>query len=136
MRIVLDANVLVSGVFWAGPPGRVLSLWANDRVQVLASTEILQEYSEILARLATGRATERLSEVWDRFIFQYAVLIDVCTRVHVCRDPDDNKYLACAVDGSAEYLVSGDKDLLELKAYQGIPIVRPSRFLSVIGQSA
>ena len=90
MRIVLDANVLVSGVFWAGPPYRVLSLWAHERVQVLASEPILQEYAEVLRDLGLARGEMRLAESWITFIFQHAALIDVRTRIVACRDPDDS----------------------------------------------
>ena len=132
MRIVLDANVLASGVFWAGHPFRVLSLWAHDQAQVLASEPILQEYAEVLRDLGSDRGEERLAASWVTFIFQHASLIDVRTRVDICRDPDDNKYLACAIDGGADFIVSGDNDLLTLNAFRGIPIVSPRRFVETI----
>ncbi len=108
MRVMLDANVLVSGIFWAGTPSRVLDLWARDRLSVLASSDILKEYSAVLDRLGRKSGAEHLSAAWTRFVFQHACLIDVRTDVQACRDPADDKYLACAVDGAAEYLVSGD----------------------------
>jgi putative PIN family toxin of toxin-antitoxin system len=132
MRVVLDANVLVSGAFWSGPPFRVLSLWAADQVQVLASEPILQEYAAALRDLGLDRGELHLSHAWIAFIFQHASLIDVRTAVDACRDPDDDKYLACAVDGGADFIVSGDGDLLAMKAFRGIPIVSPRRFLEIV----
>ena len=129
MRIVLDANVLASGVFWAGHPFHVLNLWAHDGVQVLASEPILQEYAEVLRELGMDQEKTHLAETWVAFVFQHASLIDVRTQVDACRDPDDNKYLACAVDGGAAFIVSGDRDLLTLKAFRGIPIMNPRRFM-------
>ena len=131
MRIVLDANVLVSGVFWAGAPFRVLNLWAHDLVKVLASEPILREYAEVLREMGLDRDNVRLADSWIAFVFQHASLIDVHTRVDACRDPDDNKYLECAVDGGADYIVSGDKDLLALNTFQGIPIVASRRFVEI-----
>ena len=131
MRIVLDTNVLVSGVFWAGQPLRVLELWADDRVQVVASESILLEYAAVLKEIGCGRGQLVLAEKWLSFFFQHAALIDVRSAIDVCRDPDDNKYLSCAADGDADYIVSGDRDLLDLKAFVGIPIVTPRQFLAL-----
>jgi putative PIN family toxin of toxin-antitoxin system len=132
MRIVLDANVLASGVFWAGYPFRVLELWANDAVQVLASQAILQEYARTLRELGRHEEQSRLADAWVSFVFHHAALIDVRSPVRACRDPDDDKYLACAVDGGADYLVSGDKDLLSLESFRGIPIVKPRPFVEAV----
>jgi len=131
MRVVLDANVVVSGIFWAGPPFRVLRLWANDRIQALASAGILQEYAETLRTLGERQKKADLASLWAAFIFNHATLIDVHSRVDACRDPDDNKYLDCAIDGGAEYLVSGDRDLLDLKSFRDVAIVSPRTFLKI-----
>ena len=133
MRIVLDANVLASGVFWAGYPFRVLELWARDQVQVLASEPILREYADVLRELGRAEGKEHLAESWTSFIFHHAALFDVRSRVGTCRDPDDDKYLECAVDGGADFIVSGDGDLLSLKSFRGIPIVKPRRFVELAG---
>lgn len=93
MRIVLDTNVLASGVFWAGYPFRVLELWANDAVQVLASQAILLEYSRTLQELGRHEAKSPLADDWISFVFNHATLIDVQSSVQTCRDPDDDKYL-------------------------------------------
>lgn len=129
MRIVLDANVLISGVFWSGPPFRILELWANGVLHVLASDPIMREYAATLGVIARERGEIRLAEAWTAFVFQHAVLVDVHSTVDVCRDPDDNKYLACALDGGAAVIVSGDKDLLVLKSYGSIPVVTARMFL-------
>ena len=129
MRIVLDANVLISGVFWSGYPFRVLDLWANDKLTVLVSEAILREYADTLGELGTRQGAVHLADTWVKFVFNHSTLVDVETPVDVCRDPDDNKYLACAIDGAAETIVSGDKDLLDLGKFRDIPIVNPRRFV-------
>ena len=131
MRIVLDANVLISGVFWSGYPFRVLDLWAKDKLTVLVSESILREYSDTLGEIGARQGETHLAESWIKFVFNYSTLIDVESRVDVCRDPDDNKYLACAIDGTAEVVVSGDRDLLDLGAFHNIPIVNPRRFFDM-----
>ena len=59
------------------------------------------------------------------------IVIDVHSPVRCCRDPHDDKYLACAADGDADYIVSGDRDLLDLKRFIGIPIVTARQFLTI-----
>jgi putative PIN family toxin of toxin-antitoxin system len=59
------------------------------------------------------------------------ILIHIVTQVDVCRDPDDNIILSLALDGKADYIVSGDKDLLDLSPFQDIPIIKPAEFLSM-----
>ena len=129
MRIVLDANVQVSGIFWSGLPFRVLEIWAAGSVQVLVSAEILREYADTLREIGRHQQASRLAESWTTFVFNHSVLVDVQSSVSICRDPDDNKYLACALDGQASFVVSGDKDLLSLGVFQGIPIVKPRDFI-------
>ena len=131
MRIVLDANVLISGVFWSGHPFRVLDLWAKDRLAVLVSEAILREYADTLSELGARQGAGHLAETWIKFVFNHSTLVDVETAVGVCRDPDDNKYLACAIDGAAEAIVSGDRDLLDLGTFKGITIVNPRRFIDM-----
>lgn len=131
MRIVVDANVLVSGAFWSGLPSRVLSLWAHDRVDVLVSESILAEYERVLEEIGRKAKSPELALQWVQFVGQHGTLIDVRSPVCYCRDPNDDKYLACAADGDADYIVSGDRDLLDLKQFIGIPIVTPRRFLEI-----
>lgn len=133
MRIVLDANVMVSGIFWGGAPHRVLEMWAQDRVEVVLSREMLTEYDRVIAQLARKGGQVHLAHQWLMFIGQHGVLITVRTPVVACRDPDDNKYLSCAVDGEADVIVSGDRDLLVLKHFIGIPILTPRQFLDQYG---
>lgn len=65
--------------------------------------------------------------------YKHAILVDVRSHVAASRDPDDNKYLECAVDGRADFVVSGDGDLLSLESFDGIPIVKPRRFVEIVG---
>lgn len=60
--------------------------------------------------------------------------VDITTQVEACRDPDDNIILALAVDGKADTIVSGDKDLLDMRTFRGIPIIKPAEFLAMFGE--
>jgi len=131
MRIVIDANVLVSGAFWGGVPSQVLALWAHDRVDVLISESILDEYARVLKEIGHKAKAPDLAHQWSQFVGQHGTLIDVRSSIRCCRDPYDDQYLACAADGDADYIVSGDRDLLDLKQFIGIPIITPRKFVEL-----
>ena len=130
MRVVVDANILASGIFWGGQPGRILDLWAHGKLEFLVSLPILSEYSRILLDLGGREGRSALAQHWVAFIGNHAVVLDVHSTVRQCRDPDDDKYLQCALDGAAECIVSGDRDLLALEKCATIPIMTPRQFLN------
>lgn len=141
MRAVLDANVYVSALVKPeGPPGQIL-----DRFVRLAAFELVLSPAiadEVLATL--GRAKLRryfqpgvTPAAWFARVAEAALAVSGDRRIpRVCRDPDDDKYLAAAVEAKAEYLVSGDEDLLILGTYEGAAIVRPRTFLGILGREA
>ena len=82
MRVVVDANVLVSGVFWGGYPNRVLDAWANDRFAILTSPEILSEYSDVLSDLGSRERQSVIARHWLRLLVQHTVTVTVRTSVN------------------------------------------------------
>ena len=128
MQVVLDTNVLVSGVFWHGPASRILELWANDKIEVVVSPEILTEYQRLLAGLERGKPAG-LADAWAVFITQHATVIHPAGHPRLCRDPDDDKFLHCALSAGARVLVTGDKDLLSMGRVADVELLTPSAFL-------
>lgn len=114
MKIVIDTNVVASGVFFGGAPRRVLEAISSGNVNAFATNEILEEYHETIDRLMKKYGGRFDSNGLTRFQMMIN-LIDTQTKIDICRDPDDNKFLECAVDAKAIYIVSGDKDLLALE---------------------
>ncbi|HEX8683746.1 MAG TPA: putative toxin-antitoxin system toxin component, PIN family [Ardenticatenaceae bacterium] len=134
-RVVLDSNVLVSALLiTTGKPARIL-----DRiraVEFIISEEILGEVERVLHYPRIQRryhiSEEIITEYLDR-LRAASRLIDVQTTIEIVkRDPDDDKFFACAIDASAQYIVSGDLDLLTVREYQGIQVVSPAEFLSIL----
>jgi len=133
MKVVLDTNVLVSGIFWKGKPSSVLDRWAKDEIQVFMTTEILKEVRETLTEL--DRTPDKaLSRHWLLFILENSTILSCKTTVKVCRDPNDDKFLDCALSAGAKYIVSGDNDLLSLTRFQSIEIVNPAVFLGILNK--
>jgi predicted nucleic acid-binding protein len=92
MRVVVDANVLASGIFWGGYPNRILDRWAYDRMAVLVSIPILDEYSRVLTVLGQREERTDLAGRWIAFIRQYSICVDVqstvpCRPIPVCACP-------------------------------------------------
>ncbi|MCI2132674.1 MAG: putative toxin-antitoxin system toxin component, PIN family [Eubacterium sp.] len=127
MRIVIDTNVLASGVFFGGAPRLVLEAISSRNIDAFATSEILEEYHKTIDRLMVKYGGQFNAEGLSRFQMMIN-LVDVHTKVTVCRDPDDDKFLGCALDSRAVYVVSGDKDLLTLKNYEGIEIITAREF--------
>ena len=140
MRAVVDTNVVVSRfINPAGTPARVLTLARGNAFQLLASDHILEEYREALlsARLMSRHRRSVEEIVLDiHRLRRLALMIEPKTRLYVITDdPDDNKFLECAVEGEADYIVSGDRHLLSLGRYQQVRILTPAAFVMVVGNA-
>ncbi len=129
MRIVLDTNVFVSGVFFAGPPGRILEAWRDGKVEVVISHEIIEEYVRVGKKLSEQFPSVDLGPALDLVAASATLVVSQLLPEPVCRDADDDKFLACGVAAAADYIVSGDRDLLEVSPYREITLLRPRDFV-------
>jgi putative PIN family toxin of toxin-antitoxin system len=130
VKVVLDTNVLISGIYFGGIPGKILEAWGARRFQLLVSTEILQEYLNVVERLADQYAGVDYESVIG-LIIQNAELVQPSDLPEsVSTDPDDDKFLACALAGDSTTIVSGDSDLLNVSGYCGIRVLTPKAFVS------
>lgn len=132
MKIVLDTNVFISGIFWSGSPHQVLMLWAKNKIDLLVTKKILNEYLRVLHKIDYKG---HLAQKWGAFVLENSVILEDKELVQICRDPEDNKFLNCAITGGANYLVSGDDDLLTLKMIRSTEIIAPHKFLKKHGRS-
>ena len=134
---MLDTNVPVSAVLSpSGAPAAAWRAWRDDRFQLLTSDPLLDELRLVLAR---PRIAGRLG--WsadDRRLFvalleENATLVTAEQTLHVITaDPADDRVLEAAVAGAADYIVSGDRHVLELGTYEDIPVIAPARFVAVL----
>ncbi len=128
MRVVLDTNVFISS-FFGGKPRAVIDLWKRGRITFCLSREIVAEYIEVLQRLEIDE--NETARVLSLFAGGFNTLFTAKTPnlTVVENDPDDDKFIECAVALSARCIVSGDSHLLDVEDYMGIQIVTPARFL-------
>jgi putative PIN family toxin of toxin-antitoxin system len=127
MRIVADTNTLLSGLFWQGPPRRLLDLARARSITLCTSSTLLAELAEVIGRdkfsqrvLAAGLSAIALVNDYERLA---ETVEPQPLATPISRDPDDDHVLACATAAQANIIVSGDKDLLDLHQYSGIPIL-------------
>ncbi|MGN0205279.1 MAG: putative toxin-antitoxin system toxin component, PIN family [Coprococcus sp.] len=130
MKIVVDTNVLISGVFFGGFPRKILSAIVGSRFTACATTEIVDEYEEIIREMI-DRKQGHINRNLLTPLIKAMEIIEPVTHVKLSRDPDDDKFLGCAKDAHALYIVSGDKDLLVLEQFENIQIVTAKEFCEI-----
>lgn len=128
MKIVLDTNVFVSGVFFAGPPARILEAWRDGRVSVAVSAAILEEYRRVGFELGDRYEGVDLEPLLTLLAMNAEIVEAPDLAEPVCEDPDDDKFLACALAAGAPVVVSGDKHLIRVSGWSGIEVLRPRQF--------
>lgn len=130
MKAVIDTNVFVSS-FFGGKPKRIIDLWKQGRISLCLSAGILDEVVRVLQALGLGFGTE-LEELLKFLASSQNIEFTRKTpRLKVVKkDPDDDKFIECAVALKADLIVSGDKALLAVGEYRGIPILSPADFLT------
>ncbi len=132
LRIVLDTNVLISATICDGKPRKLLQAGINREYKILSSRGILDELSEVLQR-------PKFKMTRNDIISIVSTLIETVENVHVTsdiksikNDPDDDMMINTAYDGNADYIVSGDPDLLDLKEFGRIKIVSVNNMLKIL----
>ena len=140
VRAVVDTNVLVSGLISSdGPPGQVVDSWLEGRYTLVTSLYLLEELTHVLPypriRTRLRLQNSEIEVLLAALLSEAEIVPGRLDLAGVTRDPKDDAVVACAVEGAAEYIVSGEDDLLTLDPYQGISIVTPRRFIEMIKAS-
>ena len=128
IKVILDTNVFVAGIVWAGPPYEILQKWKNDGFKLVFTEAILDEYMRVGDKLASRYHVD---------IKPFIELVTVHGELHlskelpfqVTNDPDDEKFIAAALVSGCRCIVSGDKHLLNVSGYNGIQVLKPRAFL-------
>ncbi len=135
MRATLDTNLYVTACISPdGPSARIIAHWRNERFDLSTSDPILTEFDEALSRERIRRFV-RQPRAWIatlRHDLHHRATRVVPEAVQAARDPDDDPILGTAIAASADYLVIGDRDLLDLGSFRGIPIITARQFLGLL----
>ena len=130
VRVVVDTNVIVSGSLKPGKPRKVWSAFKSGRCSFVLSSSMFREILSVLPRTKFHNliGKEERKEI-ILYLELFAEFIDPAETVEICRDPEDNHILATASEAKADFIVTGDKDLLVLKSFRSIPIIKPKDFI-------
>lgn len=136
VRVILDINVVLSGLFWHDPPHTLLNRVRDGTLTLVSSPALLAELGEVIERPKFDVILEQSNTSRERSLVEIQTLAEVITPeplpMPVCRDADDDAVLACALAAQADLIVSGDNDLLTLHAYQSIRIVNAATALAML----
>ena len=131
LTAVFDTNILFSATGWQGKPFECIQRARAGEVQVVTCPELIEELAEKLEARLHFSADQVAETIADYLGFLRVIQIPKVLMA-VPRDPEDNMVLECAIEGEAQYIVSGGKHLLELKEYRGIRIIRAGDFLDLV----
>ncbi|HHE38755.1 MAG TPA: putative toxin-antitoxin system toxin component, PIN family [Candidatus Cloacimonetes bacterium] len=131
IRVVIDTNIFVSS-FFGGYPRKIISYWKNRKLLLCLSRPIVDEYFKVFQRLGLG-TKEQFKELVSLFANGYNIVFTSKTPELkiVENDPDDDKFIECAVALNGDYIISGDKHLLDIQKYINIKIVTPKQFMDI-----
>ncbi|MBF8250098.1 MAG: putative nucleic acid-binding protein, contains domain [Candidatus Levybacteria bacterium] len=127
IRTVIDTNILVSAILFGGKPYEVLRLALQEKIVCVISPSLIAEVREVFSKKFPLK--EEDFQLTLQSIEEIFEIVQPRKIVSASRDEDDNRVLEAAVEGKCKYIITGDKDLLWLKAYKDIKIVTPEQFL-------
>ncbi len=134
MKIVLDNNVFISGIFWQGSPNEIIKLAEQKKLIIVATSEIINELFGVLEREKFSRFFRESQTEKQEVCGKILALVELCQpkeKLEVIKtDSSDNMFLSCALASNAKFIVSGDKHLLALKKFRNISILTPAQFLN------
>ena len=131
-RVVLDTNVLISALLFRGGLSKIIGLWQQGKIIPFISKETFNELMTVLEYPKFALTQEEIDSIIKHEILPYFEIVEVVKDVKgVCRDPEDDKFISCAISASADYIVSGDKDLIDLRQHKSIKIIKAFDFLKM-----
>ena len=129
LRVVPDTNILISAFMIEGNEYRLIEKGFKKEILLLTSLVLIEEFKEVALRPRFGFAKEEIDDFIDALLEVSVLVMPTQKIIGICRDPDDEKLLEAAVEGKANYIVSGDKDLLVLKSFRNVKIVTAAELL-------
>ncbi len=132
MRVVLDTNALISALLFKGKLSRIVELWQKGEIIPIISKETFDELRIVLEYPKFSLSRAEIKSLIEHEILPFFEVANVSKHVKgACRDPGDDKFISCAISASAECIVTGDKDLSDLKKYQSVRIIHASDFIKM-----
>ena len=130
LRVVIDTNIFISS-FFGGIPREIINLWKTEKIKLCLTQKIIEEYLEVLNRLGL-KDKQEINKLTLLFAEGFSSIFTTKTPSLkiVEDDPDDNKFIECAVALNSKIIISGDKHLKDIKKYVDIEIMSPKKFIA------
>jgi len=132
-KVVLDTNVLVSALLFRGELSKIVSLWKKGRIIPLISRDTFEEFKRVLSYPKFSLTENEIKIIIEENVLPFFEVVEITTKATggICRDPDDEKFIACAISASADFVVSGDRDLCDLHKYKSVRVINVTDFLKI-----
>ena len=130
-KVVIDTNIIVSGFGWDGKPEVILKLIESRMILSYITHEIFQEISKVIKYPKLKFSKQIQSGIIEFLINNSISVVPKSTFKIIINDPDDDKFIDCAVEAHADYIITGNKHLLDLKNFGKIEIIKPEVFLDI-----
>jgi len=135
MRVVFDTNIIISGLLFSGKQRILLSHVIEHAFELIISHPIIEEINDVICR-DKFKVKRELSIITVAELIELAKLVYPTSKVNIVKsDPDDNIIIECAIEGKAQYIITGDSDLLNIQSHEDIRIVDTNTFLSILGEN-
>lgn len=130
IKIVLDTNILISSLLFKGEIAGVVDLWKKGKIIPIFSRDTFDEFKTVLEYPKFSLTAQEIKVIIEEEVLPFFEVIEVTDKIKgVCRDADDDKFIGCAVSASADFLVTGDRDLLDIGKYKSVKILSASELL-------
>jgi putative PIN family toxin of toxin-antitoxin system len=129
LKVVIDTNVLISGIFWKGPPAEILKAWQSNRFNICLTLDIISEYIRVSQDISKNYPQVDIDQIIDLIIIRSEVCKPYIFEEQICEDPNDDMFIACAIVNKPSSIITGDKKLLKLNGFSEIEIIRPADFI-------
>ena len=128
MKVVLDTNIFISGIFWKGSSNRIITHWKEGKFTLITSLKAVSEIIKVLKDFKI-KLSEDIIKEWIDLIVRNSIIVEPKEKIAIVKDdPKDNIFIETAVAGNVDYLISQDNHLLKLKEFRGIKIITPEEF--------
>ena len=127
-KVVVDTNIFISAFGWGGQPLKIIELLEKGELRNCTSEDIIRELFSSVSYSKLGFPQVIQTEILE-FVLAYSDIYDPKEHISISPDPEDNKFIECALSAKAKFIITGDKGLLSIKQFRGVKIITPEDFL-------
>jgi len=133
LKVVLDTNILISSLLFRGKLSRIVDLWMNGRIVPVISKETFAEFKAVLEYPKFRLTKGEIKTIIEEEVLPFFEIVEITAEVlGACKDPDDDKFISCAVSASADFLVTGDSALYDVGKHKAVKIIRALDLLQMM----